>query len=295
MNSMAVKIFVDTDIGDNVDDTFALALVANLPDVEVVGVTTIGSMVAIRAQLARKVLTTIGRWNIPVSAGCGQGLIEPPSRHFPEQASILSEADKIFFPPVNGVEALRDAIKQYPRELVIVTLGAMTNLALALSSEYAIRRLIGRLVIMGGTEALHYAETNIRNDPEAAHIIFNSGIPFVMVPKDITQHAIMPEALMDKLSKSDSVLCKLLWEMTKIWLQTTGATAPVLNDPLAIAIAVYPDIAELERVRVEVELHGVHTRGYTIVTPEPTGPGWIVRSVDWDRFWKIFERAIFSS
>ncbi len=291
---MAVKIFVDTDIGSNVDDAFALAIAAKLPDAEIIGVTTVGSMVAVRAQLARKVLISVGKRGIPVSAGCGQGLIEPPSRHFPEQAPVLDEVDKLFFPPANGIDFLRDAIKRHPGELVVVTLGAMTNLALALRAEPALCRLIRRLVVMAGTEALHYAETNIRSDPEAAHIVFNSGIPFVMVPKDITQHAVMPETLVERLSKSGSPLCKLLWEMTKIWLQTTGAKAPVLNDPLAVTVAVYPDIAKLERVRVEVELRGIHTRGYTIVTPEPTGPGWLVRSVDWDKFWQIVETTIFS-
>jgi inosine-uridine nucleoside N-ribohydrolase len=81
--------------------------------------------------------------------------------------------------------------------------------------------------------------------------------------------------------------------MTRIWLQSTGAKAPVLNDPLAIAIAVRPEIATLERVRVEVELQGAHTRGFTIVKPEPTGPGWIVRSVNWDSFWSLVETALF--
>ncbi len=295
VSGMAVKLFIDTDIGSNVDDAFALALAAKLPDVELIGVTTVGSMVAVRAQLARKILTTIGKRGVPVSAGCAQGLIEPPSRHIPEQASVLDEVDKLFFPPANGVDFLRDAIRRHPGELIVVTLGAMTNLALALRTEPALCRLIRKVVMMAGTEASHYAETNVRNDPEAAYIVFNSGIPFIMVPKDITQHAVMPEALMNRLKGNESPLCKLLWEMTKIWMQTTGAPAPILNDPLAVAIAIKPELAKIERVRVEVELHGVHTRGHTIVTPEPTGPGWIVRSVDWDGFWRIVEVALFSS
>ena len=291
---MAVKLLIDTDIGSNVDDAFALALAAKLPDVELIGVTTVGSMVAVRAQLARKILTTLGKRGVPISAGCAQGLIEPPSRHIPEQSSVLDEVDKLFFPPANGVDFMRDAIRRHPGELIVVTLGAMTNLALALRTEPALCRLIRKVVMMAGTESSHYAETNVRNDPEAAHIVFNSGIPFVMVPKDITQHAIMPEALMKQLRESEAPLCKLLWEMTRIWLKTTGASSPVLNDPLAVAIAVKPELAKMERVRVEVELHGVHTRGHTIVNPEPTGPGWIVRSVDWDGFWHLLESALFA-
>ncbi|MCS7186234.1 MAG: nucleoside hydrolase [Armatimonadota bacterium] len=294
VSGMAVKLFVDTDIGSNVDDAFALALAAILPDVELVGVTTVGSMVAVRAQLARKILTTIGKRGIPVSAGCAQGLVEPPSRSIPEQSLVLDEVDKLFFPPANGVDFLRDAVRRHPGDLVIVTLGAMTNLALALRAEPALYRLIRKVVMMAGTESSHYAETNVRNDPEAAYIVFNSGIPFVMVPKDITQQAIMPVDLMKRLMAGESPLCKLLWEMTKIWLQATGASAPTLNDPLAVAIAAKPELARIERVRVEVELHGAHTRGHTIVIPEPTGPGWIVRSVNWEGFWSLLENILFA-
>jgi purine nucleosidase len=151
---MAVKLFVDTDISSNVDDAFALVLAARLPDVELLGVTTVGSMVAVRAQLARKVLAILGKRGVPVSAGCSQGLIEPPSRHFPEQASVLDEVDKLFFPPANGIDFLRDAIRRNPGDLVVVTLGAMTNLALVLRAEPALCRLIRRLVVMAVDVAL---------------------------------------------------------------------------------------------------------------------------------------------
>lgn len=290
---MAVKLFIDTDIGNNVDDAFALALAAKLTDVELIGVTVFGSMVAVRAQLARKVLMVAGKRGVPVSSGCSQGLVEPPSRHLPQQASVLDEFDKLFFPPANGVDLIRDSIRRNPSESVIVTLGAMTNIALALRVEPALSRLIRKLVVMAGSESLGYAETNVRNDPEAAHIIFNSGIPFVMVPKDITQHAVMPETLLNRLRASETPLCKLLWRMTEIWMQATGAPSPVLNDPLAVAITARPELARLERVRVEVELQGAHTRGFTLVKPEPTGPGWVVRSVDWGGFWSLIESTVF--
>ncbi len=291
---MAVKVFVDTDIGGNVDDAFALALAARLPEVELIGVTTVGSAVSVRAQLARKVLNLAGKRGIPVAAGASQGLIEPPSRHYPELAALLDEVDKLFFPPANGVDALREAFRRHPGELVLVALGPLTNLALALRVEPALGRLLRRLVIMAGAEKLPYAETNVRLDPEAAHIVFNSGIPFVLVPKDITQHAVMPQALMERLRTSDSALHRTLWAMTEVWLQVSGASAPVLNDPLALAVAIRPELATLERVRVEVELHGAHTRGYTVVKPDPTGPGWVVRAVNWEGFWALVETALFA-
>jgi inosine-uridine nucleoside N-ribohydrolase len=79
---MAVKLFVDTDIGSNVDDAFALVLAARLPDVELLGVTTVGSIVAVRAQLARKVLATLGKRGVPVSG------------------RVLSRSDRTAIPPL---------------------------------------------------------------------------------------------------------------------------------------------------------------------------------------------------
>ncbi len=292
---MSTKLLIDTDIGTNVDDAFALVLAAMLPNVELVGVTTVGGAVTVRAQLARKVLNLAGKRGVSVSAGCAQGLVEPPSRHFPEQATFLDEVDKLFFPPANAVDFLRETIRRHPGDLVVLTLGPLTNLAIALRAEVPLGRLIRRLVIMAGAEGLPYAETNVRLDPEAAHIVFNSGVPFVLVPKDITQHAVMPQPLLDRLKSSGSALHQALWAMTQAWLQVSGMTAPVFNDPLAVAIAISPELATFERVRVEVELHGTHTRGYTIIKPEPTGPGLIVRSVDWEGFWRLVETTLFPS
>jgi inosine-uridine nucleoside N-ribohydrolase len=69
---------------------------------------------------------------------------------------------------------------------------------------------------------------------------------------------------------------------------------PVLNDPLAVAIALFPDLAETERVRVEVELRGEQTKGCTVIAADPTGNGEVVKSVDWQRFWALMEQALFS-
>lgn len=289
-----VRLMIDTDVGDNVDDAFALVLAARLPEVELVGVTTVGSAPWVRAQLARMVLGVCGRGDVPVSAGCSCPLVEPEQHYLPEQASVLDEIDKLFIPPADSVDFLRNAIRQHPGELVIVALGAMTNLALALRVEPALIRSVKSIVMMAGTKTLNYAETNIRRDPEAAHIVFSSPIAFTLVPKDITQHAVMPKAMLERLKTHGSAWCSLLREMTQIWQRSTGAMLPVLNDPLAVAIALRPELAQTERVRVRVELHGEHTRGYTVITPDPTGNGQIVFDVDWQAFWGMVETALFA-
>ncbi len=290
---MATKLLIDTDIGDNVDDAFALVLAARLPEVELVGVTTVGSAAWVRAQLARMVLGICGRVGVPVSAGCSCPLVGTEQHYLPEQAAVLDEMDKLFIPPSDSVDFLRNAIRQNPGDLVIVALGAMTNLALALRVEPALIRSVKSVVMMAGSATLNYAETNVRRDPEAAHIVFSSVIPFVMVGKDVTQHAVMSETMLERLSASQLAWCQLLWEMTQIWQRSTGAKFPVLNDPLTVAIAVHPELAQTQRARVQVELRGEHTRGYTVVTPDPTGSGQIVRVVDWQAFWGMMEKALF--
>jgi purine nucleosidase/pyrimidine-specific ribonucleoside hydrolase len=111
---MAVKLVLDTDIGDNVDDAFALTLTARLPEVELLGVVTVGSAPTLRAQLARKVLSACGRVTVPVAAGSAQPLVAEPLRHFPDQAAVLETIDRVFVPPADGVDFLRAVIRQNP-------------------------------------------------------------------------------------------------------------------------------------------------------------------------------------
>ncbi|GBC98092.1 Pyrimidine-specific ribonucleoside hydrolase RihB [bacterium HR17] len=290
---MAFKLLIDTDIGDNVDDAFALVVAARLTDVELVGVTTVGSATTLRAQLAHKVLGVCGAGTVPVAAGCAQPLVAEPQRHFPDQASVLETLDRVFVPPANGVDFLRETVRRYPGEVVIVTLGALTNLALALRIEPGLARLINKVVMMAGADTLARPETNARRDPEALHIVVNSPVPFVMVSKDITQHAAMPSDMLDRLRTHTAPWCTLLWRLTLIWQRSANAVAPVLNDPLAVAVAVLPDMAQRERCRVAVELRGDHTRGCTCITVDPTGNGEIVRAVHWPSFWALVERTLF--
>jgi inosine-uridine nucleoside N-ribohydrolase len=292
---MAVKLVLDTDIGDNVDDAFALTLAARLPEAELLGVVTVGSAPTLRAQLARKVLSACGRVTVPVAAGSAQPLVAEPLRHFPDQAAVLETIDRVFVPPADGVDFLRAVIRQNPTELTVVTLGMLTNVALAFRIEPGLTRLVKKVVMMAGATGLPYAETNARRDPEAIHIVVSSPVPFTLVTKDITQHAVMPEEMLERLRTHESPWCQLLWQLTTLWQRSTGAVSPVLNDPLAVAIALFPDLAETERVRVEVELRGDQTKGCTVITADPTGNGEVVKSVDWQRFWALMERALFST
>ncbi len=200
----------------------------------------------------------------------------------------------MFVPPADGVDFLRTVIRQNPGELIVVTLGMVTNLALAFRIEPGLTRLVKKIVMMVGAMGLPYAETNARHDPEALHIVVTSPAPFVLVPKDVTQHAVMSEEMLERLRTQESPWCQLLWRLTTIWQRNRGAVLPVLNDPLAVAIALFPDLAETKRVRTEVELRGEKTRGCTVITPDPTGNGEVVHRVDWQRFWALTERVLFS-
>lgn len=289
---MVTKIVVDTDIGGNVDDAFALALAALDPRADLLGVTTVWSASFVRAQLARKVLIACGKGEVPVVAGASKPLLAPEPRHLPEQVSALTEADKAFSPPTDGIDFLRYRLRQESPQVTLVCLGPLTNLALALSVDPGLKGAIKSVVVMAGAVGMHYAETNIIRDPEAAHLVFSSGVPIILVDKSVTRHATIPQNLLERLSHCPMPHCRILWELTQIWRRTSGMTFPILNDPLAVAIALHPDIATTQKGRVFVELSGRRTRGYTLFEPEPEGNVQVCVEVNWSRFWRLIGEVL---
>lgn len=99
-----IKVLIDTDIGDDIDDALALALALNSPELDIVGITTVYGKTDARARLAAKILEMYGRDDIPVAIGSSKPLVNPEPKYFPKQALII---DKKFFPNIvrdNAVE-----------------------------------------------------------------------------------------------------------------------------------------------------------------------------------------------
>jgi inosine-uridine nucleoside N-ribohydrolase len=287
---MPQKIILDTDIGDDIDDALALGLICASPELELVGVTTVFANVVARSRQARTVLCAAGdRFkNIPVAAGCGACMASRPMNNandyladkLPNQDASCLPSDQL--PPLHSkhaVQFLIDTIMASNGDIVPICIGAMTNMAAALVLERRLVKKIPRIVAMAAEFREPFAEWNIRCDPEAAHIIFSSGIPMLVTPWTIGKQVSFTPEEIDRLASSPRPLAKNLSAAIRLWRGVNSAGhMPSLYDPMAVATMIKPDLCTWRTGTVQVELAGQHTYGFTTFQPSENGP----HRVAWD-------------
>jgi len=248
-------IILDTDIGSDIDDAFALALIVNSPELELLGVTTASGDTQARARLAAKMLWEAGNaWRrVPVFAGV-------PGKPLPlEQARW---ADGFTSPQLKHGEAvgfLRAEFDHRPGEITLVTIGPLTNVGALLEHHPDVAKKIKRIVMMGGSIAWGYepgappvAEYNIAADPAAAQTVFTSGIPILMAPLDVTAMLQLEEANRQRIFTQRSPMTNALTLLYHLWNHPT----PTLFDPMAVALLINPNLCESRQLAIEVDAKG---------------------------------------
>jgi len=276
------QIIIDTDIGTDVDDALALALAARSPEIELLGVTTACGDAALRARIARKILSLAGKEEIPVAAGCGPSLLRTnPGFMLGHEGEGILEGDEDGTPyyPEHAVDLLVDKIKEAPEKLTIVTIGPVTNVALAIIKEPWIIERVERLVIMGAClypervgggkveipeQLAARMEHNLGIDPEAAEVVLGAGIPTVLVPAEVTYSVWLTDQDRSTLRGINTPLANTLSTAVDIWVEvfqkffpTLGLPASLgrayLHDPLAVATAFDRRFVEIEPMHVRLE------------------------------------------
>jgi len=270
------KIVIDTDIGSDIDDALALAFAVLRPELEVKAITTVYGRTDLRARLAQKLLKIMGREDVPVAPGHRLPL-EPIDeetrtrldRQVPSQCTFVTEDEAL--PPFaseDAVELMANAIEQAPGEVGVVTIGALTNLAALLRDRPEIRQKIPFVCAMGGELNLNRAEYNIKCDPEAARVVFESGLPILLGTWEITARVVMLPPQIDIVANVAAPLCEALSRLIDLWMPHRGhKRGPVLYDVSAVLAAFDKKYFTLERKCVRVETNGEFTRGYTVCVP----------------------------
>jgi purine nucleosidase len=248
-----IPIFLDTDIGTDIDDAFALALILRSPELELVGVTTVAGDTQARARLAAKMLWEAGRPNVPVAAG------EPGP---PQPIDQTRWAEGFTGAPLTNMTAvalMRREIERRPGELTLVAIGELTNVAALLKSDPSVGEKVKRLVLMGGAIAHGYgqdpepaAEWNIKSNPSAAQVAFASGVPILMAPLDVTAMLQLDAAARRRIFTQLTPLTNGLTLLYHLWGQET----PTLFDPMAIAMIIDPGLCDMKELAVEVDALG---------------------------------------
>jgi inosine-uridine nucleoside N-ribohydrolase len=259
MSNAFQPVFIDTDIGDDIDDALALALLLCSPEVTVVGISTVFGDTSLRARLAAYLLQVYGYPDVPVAAGQAMPLL---LRHAPSgvcQATILP--DDLISPlsSLTGPELLLQAARAYPGELTLLCFGPLTNIALALKQEPDLGSRLRQVFFMGGTSGLFWPDWNVRSDAYAAYRVLQARLPVTMIGWNVTAPCHLRSSDLRRLKLAQSPRLRLLvrliaaWQADQPWWRSR---LPGLHDPLVVAALCAPQFFRFASLPIQVLIQG---------------------------------------
>ena len=292
-------IIFDVDTG--IDDALAMAYALNSPELDLLGFTTcfgnVSVVEATRNTLA--VLEKVGK-QVPVYMGAKQTLMrgekDGNSKHVHGEDGLgntlkkapMAQAESKFAP-----DFMIEQVKNRPHEITILAVGPLTNLALAIKKAPEIIPLVKEVVIMGGAvkvpgNASPYAEANIIADPEAAEVVFSSGLPVTLVGLDVTMKTLLPKTKLKEWRATEQKAAKFFADMTEFYIGFYESNYPgiggcALHDPLAVGIAIDPSFVVTESMNIKVVTEGEEV-GRTVGNVEDDPKIQVCTEVEANRF-----------
>ena len=292
---MPMNVIVDTDpamgslgIGaEDPEDGFAIMLALRSPELDVRAITVVHGNVPLDHGYSNAVhlVDLLGRGDVPVAPGLAGPLLRPLGADHASRekagARRISPMLDVRAAPAHAVDLIIETIMNGDEPVTIIAIGPLSNVAAVLIREPALARSGARLVIMGGALRVPgnvnpSAEFNIWADPEAASIVFNSGIPITLVGLDVCHQTLMRSEQVRSLN-GNSLLAHFVREATSPWVDvviSAGKEGFHLYDSLAVAIAIRPELVRMEPVWVDIELKGEHTLGQTVAYLDPSHRAW---------------------
>lgn len=276
---MATKLIIDTDTAS--DDAVALVLALTDPRVEVLATTVVSGNVPLELGVQNALFTTeLCGATVPVHAGADRPLVR--EHVFAHEVHGRDGMGDVGLPltgrtPAAGhaVDVIIDLVRRHPGEITLVTLGPLTNLALALRKAPDIASLLDRVVMMAGTgdhsgNVRPAAEFNVYVDPDAADIVLTSGLPLEMVGWDVSRNdatvTLEENAALAELGPLGEFCAKIQRQLIEFCREVTQIEGYDLPDPVTMAYAIDPSIATRTLdAYVRVETTGTHTLGMTVV------------------------------
>ncbi|HTM39176.1 MAG TPA: nucleoside hydrolase [Terriglobales bacterium] len=256
------KIIIDTDIGDDVDDAFALALALKSPQLQILGITTEFGDTETRAKLVDRMLGEAGRQDIPVAVGVPTDAKTSFGQRPYAEGGHFARASH-----PQAVDFILEQIRRYPGEITLVTIGPLVNVGAVIDRDPGTFRKLKRVVSMGGSIDRGYgdpyaaptppqSEWNILNDVRSSQKLFAAGVPVYLMPLDSTQLK-LDEVKRAFLFRQGTPLTDALAILYHQWGQQT----PTLFDPVTIAFIDDPKLCPVEPMNIVVDAKGMTLRG----------------------------------
>lgn len=308
---MTTKIILDCDPGH--DDAVAMLLAHGNPDIDLLGVTTVGGNQTLdKVTHNAQVVATIAGIDAKIYRGVTRPLVrdvevaedihgdtgmEIHNYQLPEPTTQVED--------VHAVDFIIDTIMSHePGTVALVPTGPLTNIALAVRKEPRIAERVKEVVLMGGGYHVGnwtaVAEFNIKIDPEAAHIVFKEKWPLTMVGLDLTHQALATPEIEAKFSAlgtdvADFVVA-LFDAFRKNYQDAQGFDNPPVHDPCAVAYLIDPTVFTTRKVPLDVELSGALTTGMTVADFRAPAPAdcttQVAVDLDFDKFWDMCVDAV---
>ena len=308
------RVILDLDTG--IDDALALAYVLGSPEVELEAVVCSYGNVTVDTAVrnTHALLELLGRPDVPVYRGADRALsaaeaFVPPAgvtRIHGENGLGNVELPASAKKPLaeDAVTSMRRWIEASPRPVTIAAVGPLTNIAMAIRLAPEILPKIRQIVLMGGAYGLGNttpaAEFNLFADPEAAHIVFSSGVPLVMMGLDLTNQTVCTMDIIERMEALGNRAGKLFGEIMRFTFKTqqevNGLAAGPVHDVTCVAWLVAPELFTLQPAHVEIDLSHGPCYGRTVcdfVMRDGLQPNCRVGiTLDRERFWDLVAETL---
>ena len=299
MNMKKIPVILDGDPGH--DDAIAWTLAAASPELDILAVTTVAGNVSLDKTTlnSRKIWTLLNK-DVAIARGAVKPLftehIDAPSVHgesgldgpdLPDPAIELHE--------LNALDLMAQILRDAEEPVTIVPTGPLTNVALLLLTYPELKEKIAHICFMGGGAAYGNwtpaAEFNILVDPEAAYVVFHSGLSLTMCGLDVTERALVKPADIERMREIDNPVARIVAEWLDFFYlfhKEKGYSGAPVHDAVAVIALTNPEILTMKPCFVDVELPGDYCRAATVADPYGV---WgqeaninVVMDIDRDRF-----------
>ncbi|MCG3089879.1 nucleoside hydrolase [Sporosarcina cyprini] len=270
------KVIIDVDTG--IDDAIGICLAAKSGQADILGITTVNGNTSLDQATINttKVMKLLGREDVPIIKGADRPLLRDP--HFEVSVhgndgigGALKEMEVTVNEEGFAPDFIIEQAKEHKGELTIILLAPLTNMALAVRKEPRLKEWVKELVIMGGAVSAPgnitpTAEYNMYIDPEAAKIVFHSGIPITLVGLDVTQQTLLTEGDIERMNAGE--VRDFVQESTVHYInryfELTGNRACSMHDPLAVGVALDRSLVRTVPYYVDVETNSDLCDGHTV-------------------------------